>query len=139
MAHISDLDWTLIDNPANIFKVGEKIKAKIIEIKDGKISLSVKALKPNPWDKARDKYKKGDIIKGVVIKFNKHGALISIEEGVAGLAHISEFGTEEEMKKKLELGKSYAFQITLFDPKEQKLTLNYAEEGKAATAVEAEK
>ncbi len=139
LAHISELDWTLIDNPANLFKVGEKIKAKIIEIKDGKISLSVKALKPNPWDKARDKYKKGDIIKGVVIKFNKHGALISIEEGVAGLAHISEFGTEEEMKKKLELGKSYAFQITLFDPKEQKLTLNYAEEGKAATAVEAEK
>lgn len=136
LAHISELDWTLIDNPSNLFKVGEKIKAKIIEIKDGKISLSVKALKPNPWDKAKDKYKKGDIIKGVIIKFNRHGALASIEEGVSGLVHISEFGTEEEMKKKLELGKSYTFQITLFDPKEQKLTLNYAEEGKAITETE---
>ncbi|MCR4343043.1 MAG: S1 RNA-binding domain-containing protein [Patescibacteria group bacterium] len=136
LAHISELDWTLIENPGDLFKVGEKIKAKIIEIKDGKISLSVKALKPNPWEKAKDKYKKGDIIKGVIIKFNRHGALASIEEGVAGLVHISEFGTEEEMKKKLELGKSYAFQITLFDPKEQKLTLNYAEEGKAITETE---
>jgi len=136
LAHISELDWTLIENPGALFKVGEKVKAKIIDIKDGKISLSVKALKPNPWEKAKDKYKKGDIIKGVIIKFNRHGALASIEEGVAGLVHISEFGTEEEMKKKLELGKSYAFQITLFDPKEKKLTLNYAEEGKAIIETE---
>jgi small subunit ribosomal protein S1 len=140
LVHISELDWSLVEDPSKLFKVGEKVKAKIIEIKDGKISLSIKALKPNPWDKAKDKYKNGDIVKGVVIKFNKHGALVSIEEGIAGLVHISEFGPpadgEEEMKKKLELGKSYDFQITLFEPKEQKLTLSFLEEGKPITETE---
>jgi len=134
LAHISELDWGLVENPSNLFKIGEKTKAKIIEIKDNKISLSVKALKPSPWDEVTGKFKKGDIIKGVVIKFNQHGALVSIEEGVAGLAHVSEFGTETNMHSKLDLGKSYNFQATLFEPKEKRLTLSFVEEGKPATS-----
>lgn len=125
LAHISELDWSLVENPANLFKVGEKIHAQIISIKDGKVSLSIKALKFNPWENSQNKYNKGDVVKGVVIKFNKHGALISIEEGVAGLAHISEFGSEEEMRNKIELGKSYNFKISLFEPENQRLILNY--------------
>jgi len=65
-------------------------------------------------------------VQGVVIKFNRHGALASIEEGVAGLVHISEFGSEEKLREKLELGKSYQFKISLFDPKEQKMALTFA-------------
>jgi ribosomal protein S1 len=121
LAHISELDWSLVENPADLFKVGQKIKAQIISIKDGKVSLSVKVLKQNPWQDAEKKYNKGDIVSGVIIKFNKYGALVSIEEGISGLAHVSEFGSEAEMKKKIELGKSYPFQITLFEPKEQRL------------------
>ncbi len=128
LVHISELDWSLVENPADLYKIGEKTKAQIIEIKEGKISLSLKALKPNPWTAVAEKYKKGDIIKGVVIKFNKHGALISIEEGVAGLCHISEFGTEKKMKEKLELGKSYFFQAVLFEPADHRLILNFIEE-----------
>ncbi|MBU4476858.1 S1 RNA-binding domain-containing protein [Candidatus Parcubacteria bacterium] len=125
LVHISELDWALIENPADIFKVGQKVKTQIINIVDGKISLSIKILRPNPWDEIREKYNIGDIVKGVVIKFNKHGALISIEEGIAGLAHISEFSSEKNMKEKIELGKTYPFQISLFEPKEHRLILKY--------------
>lgn len=130
LVHISEMDWSLVDNPKKLYKAGDKIKVKIIEIKDGKISLSIKALKENPWKAAESKYKKGAKVTGVVIKYNKHGALVSIEEGVAGLVHISIFGTEEKMKEKLELGKSYSFTITLFEPKEQKMTLAPADTAK---------
>ena len=99
------------------------MKAKVIEIKDGKISLSIKALKENPWTEFEEKLKKGDIVPGVVIKYNKHGALVSIKEGVAGLVHNSTFGTESKLRESLELGKNYNFQITLFEPKEHKMTL----------------
>ena len=92
--------------------------------------MSLKALKPNPWVDAGTKYKKDDMVKGVVIKFNKHGALASIEEGVAGLVHVSEFGSEDKLRRNLELGKTYAFKITLFDPKEQKMALSFAGEKK---------
>lgn len=132
LVHISEIDWALVENPKLLFRVGEKIKVKIIEIKDGKISLSIKALKENPWAGAMEKYKKDDVVEAVVIKFNKHGALASIEEGIAGLVHISEFGSEEALHKALELGKRYTFKITLFDPKEQKMTLSFVDPSKKA-------
>lgn len=125
LVHISEMDWGLVENPRVLFKVGDKVKAKIIDIKDGKISLSIKATKMNPWVEAGNKYKKDDTVKAVVIKFNRHGALASIEEGVAGLVHISEFGSEDKLRAALELGKTYSFKITLFEPKEQKMTLSF--------------
>lgn len=127
LVHISEMDWSLVEDPRTLFKLGDKVQAKIIEVKNGKISLSIKALKENPWTKVAEKYKKDEIVSGVVIKFNKHGALVSIEEGVAGLIHVSEFGDEKKLKEKLSLGKSYQFKITLFDPKEHRMTLAVAE------------
>lgn len=130
LVHISEIDWSLVEDPRTLFKVGQKVKVKIIEIKEGKISLSIKALKENPWTHASSKYKKDMQVEGVIIKFNKHGALASIEEGVAGLVHVSEFGSEEKLRKTLELGKSYKFKISIFDPKDQKMALSYSGEKK---------
>ena len=130
LVHISEIDWGLVEDPRTLYKVADGVSVKVIEVKDGKISLSIKALKKNPWTNAAKKYKKGDIVKGVIIKFNQYGALVSIEEGVAGLVHISEFGTEEKLKERLELGKTYPFQITFFEPKDQKMTLGFMDEKK---------
>ncbi len=131
LIHISEMDWGLVEDPRKFFRVGEHVKAQIIEIKENKVSLSVKALKENPWKEAEKKYKKGDTVKGVVIKFNKYGALASIEEGVAGLVHISEFGGEDKLRAALELGKVYPFTISLFEPKDQRMTLSFGQEKKA--------
>ncbi len=127
LVHISEMDWSLVEDPKAMFKPGDKIKVKIIEIKDGKISLSIKALKPNPWVEAEKKYKKGQKVEGVIIKYNKHGALASVEEGIAGLIHISEFENEDALRETLELGRVYSFAVTLFDPKEQRMALSWKE------------
>lgn len=123
LVHKSEIDWGLVEDTHNHAKVGDSIKAKVIEVKGGKISLSMKSMRENPWKEANAKYKKGDVVSGLVIKFNKHGALVSIEEGVAGLMHISDFGSEEKMREKISLGKMYKFEISLFEPGEQKMTL----------------
>ena len=125
LAHISELDWGLVENPHTLFAVGDKVKVKVIEIKDGKISLSIKALKENPWHTAAERYSKDMEVPGVIIKYNKHGALASIEEGVAGLVHVSEFESPAALREALELGKTYTFTISLFEPKEQRMTLTY--------------
>ena len=130
LVHISEIDWALVEDPRRLYKIGDPVRVKIIEIKEGKISLSIKVLKQNPWIEAATKYKKDDVVKAVVIKFNKHGALASIEEGVAGLVHISEFGGEERLRQNLELGKTYPFKIALFEPTTQKMTLSFAGEKK---------
>lgn len=127
LVHISELDWGLVEDTRSMFKVGDKVQVKVIEVKDDKISLSIKQLKENPWEVAAKKYDKDQEVEGVVIKYNKHGALASIEEGVAGLVHISEFESEEELKEKLSLGSVYKFKITLFEPKEQRMTLSFKE------------
>ncbi|MBU6490748.1 S1 RNA-binding domain-containing protein [Patescibacteria group bacterium] len=126
LVHISELDWGLVEDPHSLFNVGDEVRVKVIEIKDGKISLSIKALRENPWHTAAGRYKKGMEVPGVVIKYNKHGALASIEEGVAGLVHVSEFATPAELRETLELGKTYPFTISLFEPKEQRMTLTFA-------------
>ncbi|HEX5774352.1 MAG TPA: S1 RNA-binding domain-containing protein [Candidatus Paceibacterota bacterium] len=127
LVHISELDWGLVEDPRALFNVGDQVRVKVIEVKDGKVSLSIKALKENPWKTASDRYKKGMEVHGVVIKYNKHGALASIEEGVAGLVHISEFANPQELRDALELGKTYPFTITLFEPKDQRMTLSYVQ------------
>lgn len=125
LAHISELDWSLVNNPADLFKEGDRVDVKIIGIDGGKISLSVKALKPDPWQLAAERYHKGDIVEGVVIRLNKYGALVSIEEGISGLCHVSEFKSEKEVRELLRLGKSYPFQILTFEPKDRQLTLSF--------------
>lgn len=129
LVHISEMDWALVEDPKNRYKVGEKVRVQVIEVKDGKVSLSIKALIEDPWKSASDKYKKGDKVDAVIIKYNKHGALASIEEGVAGLVHVSEFGGSEQLREALSLGSSYPFTITLFDPEDHKMTLTFKEEG----------
>ncbi len=125
LVHISELDWGLVEDTRALYKVGQQVKVKVIEVKDDKISLSIKQLKENPWVSAAKKYHKDQEVQGVVIKYNKHGALASIEEGVAGLVHISEFASEEELRNALSLGGSYKFTITLFEPKDQRMTLSF--------------
>ncbi len=129
LVHISELDWGLVEDTKSLYRVGQEVDVKVIEVKEDKISLSIKQLKENPWVTAKDKYNKGDVVSGVVIKYNKHGALASIEEGVAGLIHVSEFESEEDLKTKLSLGSVYQFKITLFEPSEQKMTLSHKDVG----------
>lgn len=130
LVHISELDWQLIDNPSEIIKVGQKVKAKIINTANGKVSLSMKALQKDPWEGIEEKYKKGDIIEGMVVKFNPFGAFVKIlsddkkvPSKIQGLCHISEFGTRTKMEEDLKIGENYQFQVIQISPAEHKMTL----------------
>jgi small subunit ribosomal protein S1 len=78
LIHISELDWAIVADPSEIVKLGDKLRAKIIDISDNKVSLSLKALKKDPWQGIENKYKKGDIFSGKVTKFNPFGAFVQI-------------------------------------------------------------
>src|SRR3989338_3785082 len=130
LAHISELDWGLVENPSDLFNVGERIQAKIINVEGGKVSLSIKTLKPDPWKDFASKFKKSDIIKGRVRKIDRFGVFVEIEDFLlSGLAHVSEFGSEKEMREHMELDKIYHFQILNLNSDERKLSLSYVKEG----------
>lgn len=139
LAHISELDWGLVENPSDLFQPDQRVKAKIISVEGGKVSLSVKALKPDPWKDFSQKYKKGDIVTGRVRKIDRYGAFVEVEEFLlSGLSHVSEFGSEKEMRSAMEVGKVYHFQILNLNSEERKLSLSYVKEGDAEPVQEKE-
>lgn len=123
LIHISELDWQLVENPAEVVKVGEAVKAQIININNNQVFLSLKSLKKNPWEEIEKEYKKDDVIKGKVTKFSTFGAFVEIAPKIRGLCHISEFESKEEMEKQLEIGKTYDFKVLLIEPKEHRMSL----------------
>jgi len=129
LVHISELDWQLIEDPAQVVQVGQNVKAQVIDISQGRVSLSLKSLKKDPWQNLN--YKTGDAIKGSVNRFNPFGAFVQISDTantdpdakIQGLIHISEFGSEAKMKEKLELNKEYEFQVLSFQPQRHWMSL----------------
>lgn len=123
LIHISELDHRLIESPRELVKIDDLIKAQIIEIRDGRVSLSMKALKPNPWEKVMEKYREGQEVFGKVARLNPFGAVINLDEIFQGLIKVSDFGSLEEMKKQLEIGGGYNFIIESIKPVEKRIIL----------------
>lgn len=93
LIHVSELDWVEKSiKPSKFFSIGDKVEAAVLKVsKDEKrISLSIKQLKPNPWDTVKDKYEVGQKITGKVKSFAEFGAFIALDEGVDALLHISD-------------------------------------------------
>ena len=124
LIHISEMDWNLVRDTKEKVKVGDKITAKIVEISDDdKISLSMKAMKNDPWDTINERFKQDDELSREVTTINSYGALVKIDDGIQGLVHISEFESEEELKKHIQKGKEYTFKIKSIEPDKRKISL----------------
>lgn len=123
LVHISEIDHRLIENPKEVVRVGESVQVKIIEIRDGRVFLSMKALRPDPWDRVPEQYQLGQEVRGSPYKFNPFGAVINLEDGLQGMVHVSEFGSVEEMRKVLLPGQSYCFTIEAIRPEEKRIIL----------------
>src|SRR3990167_4227124 len=123
LIHISELDWQLVENPSEVVKVGEIVKAQIININNNQVFLSLKSLKKNPWEEIEKEHKKGDIVKGKVIKFSPFGAFVEVSPKIRGLCHISEFGSQQKMEESLKPGETYDFQVLQIEPKEHRMSL----------------
>jgi small subunit ribosomal protein S1 len=122
LIHISEIDWKLIENPRDFLQVGQVVKAKIIDIDGNKISLSLKALKPNPWEKIEEKYTVGQTVKGDVAKITNYGALVQLDEGIYGLVPASEFG-DKKPSDFLKVGDKINVAIVSIDAKEHRIIL----------------
>lgn len=124
LIHSSEIDWKFIDNPKDILHAGEKIKAKIInlDMNTGRVFLSLKALKDDPWLKAEEKYQAGQKVKGKIIKIRQNGVFVEIPDDLIGILPASELGGKNPSEV-FETGKEYDMAIVSVDPKEHKLSL----------------
>ncbi|MDD3284237.1 MAG: S1 RNA-binding domain-containing protein [Patescibacteria group bacterium] len=126
LVHISELAWQRIDNPNDVIKVGDKVKAEIISVDDGRISLSMKKLISDPWKDIEKKYKIGGKVKGKVLKINPFGAFIELDKDIHGLAHISELSDHiiNSPEDVVVIGETYDFTIINLESKDHRLGLS---------------
>jgi len=126
LIHISELAWKRIENPGDVIKMGDKVKAKIISIDSSRISLSLKALKKDPWEKKTRKYKIGEIVEGEITKLSPFGAFVQLDRDIHGLAHISEItsGDKKKLEDLLNVGQKRKFKILSIEPEEHRLGLS---------------
>ncbi|HEY1859140.1 MAG TPA: S1 RNA-binding domain-containing protein, partial [Gemmataceae bacterium] len=93
LVHISEMSWTKrINHPSEIVSIGDQIEVQVLNINKDKqeISLGMKQVQPNPWDKVAERYPPGTVITGIVRNLTNYGAFIEIEEGIDGLLHVSD-------------------------------------------------
>ena len=93
LVHISEMSWTKrINHPSEVVSIGDQIEVQVLNINRDKqeISLGMKQVQPNPWDKVAERYPPSTVISGVVRNLTNYGAFIEIEEGIDGLLHVSD-------------------------------------------------
>lgn len=136
LVHISELAWQRIDNPRDFIKVGDAVKAEIISIDKGRISLSVRRLQEDPWQEVVKKYEIGQIVSGKVLKTNPFGVFVELDQDIHGLAHISEISNKKISSPEdvVKIGQTYDFKILSIEPKQHRLGLSL----KAASEPESE-
>ncbi len=101
LLHINDMSWGHVTRPKDFVKKGQEIELKVIRLDQEKkrINLSLKHFSEDPWLHFEDKYHVNDVVKGKVTKLTEFGAFIELEEGIEGLAHISEFSWTKKINK----------------------------------------
>ncbi|WNY57277.1 30S ribosomal protein S1 [Borreliella burgdorferi] len=126
--HKRNIAFNQVENVEDFVRVGDKLKLKIIKInpQTGKIELSLKALKANPWDSVDVKYKIDSIVKGKVVKILPFGAVIELDSELSGFLHISNFSWIRVVKSPQELiklGQIVEVKILEIDKENQKISL----------------
>ena len=124
LIHISEIDWQLIEDPRQLLRPGQQVTAKIIGIAKDRLSLSLKALKQDPWQEIASKYAKDQIVEGEVTKINTFGAFVQLDKDIHGLVHVSDFGSLENMNQELKAGQKYQFKIVAIEPPVHKMALS---------------
>ncbi len=128
LLHITDISWKKIYHPAEVLKVGDRIKVKILSInkETGRVTVGLKQLEAHPWEDIEKKYPIGSRIKGKVTGFTDNGAFVELEKGVEGMIHVSEMSWTKSIThpaQVLRIGDMVEVVILSIDKDERKISL----------------
>ena len=128
LVHISEIVWQRIDHPKDVLKVGDNVKAQIIDLNKSKIYLSLKRLVEDPWKHVKDKYSVGQKLEGEIHKVEAFGLMVKLDDDIHGLAHISDLtgkrlSDPKEFLSAFSVGDKHQFEIISMEPAEHRLGL----------------
>jgi small subunit ribosomal protein S1 len=146
LVHISDMSWTQrVKHPSELFQKGDEVEAVLLNIDTGdgdkpKISLGIKQLVPDPWDRIPYDYPQGKVVDGKVLKVLDFGAFVELEKGVEGLVHVSEISEEhvEDPRTVLNPGQEVKVLVLHADGAERKIGLSIKAASRAKDMADAQ-
>jgi small subunit ribosomal protein S1 len=129
LLHVTDISWGRIAKPSENFHKGDKITTKVLSFDSEKerVSLGLKQLADNPWEKITDKYPVGSVVQGKVVNLTDYGVFVELETGVEGLVHISEMYWTREIKhpsKVLNVGETIEVMVLEVNPLTKRVSLS---------------
>lgn len=126
LLHISEMSWGRVENPKKVFSIGDKVTVLIKDIQGEKIALSLKFPEENPWLKAEEKYKVGNVVDGKVARMTDFGAFVELESGIDALLHVSQIAKEHIDKPSdvLSVGEEITAKVVDFKKDEKKISLS---------------
>ncbi|HJZ88702.1 MAG TPA: 30S ribosomal protein S1 [Polyangia bacterium] len=146
LVHISDMSWTQRPkHPSELYQKGDEVEAVVLSIDttDGekpKISLGVKQLIPDPWDRIPYEYPVGKMVEVKVLKVLDFGAFVELEKGVEGLIHVSEMSEDRvsDPREVVRPGQKVSAEIISMDPTERKIGLSMKAAARQAEVADAQ-
>jgi small subunit ribosomal protein S1 len=128
LLHINDMSWGHVTRPKDFVKKGIRVQLKVIRMdaEEKKINLSLKHMTEDPWNRFEDTYQVDQVVKGTVTKLTDFGAFIELQEGIEGLAHISELSWVKRIshpKEVLQVGDEVETKILAYDIPNGKVSL----------------
>lgn len=128
LVHVSEISWGRVHHPTDVVKLGQQVDAYVIQVDQEKarIALSLKRLRPNPWQTAEARYYPGQVAEATITSIVPFGAFARLEEGLDGLIHISEMASEEKPPASINLqeGQQIKVRILHVDSARQRLGLS---------------
>jgi small subunit ribosomal protein S1 len=125
LVHISELSWGRIENPTEVYRPGQRVKVKVLSVdrERQRIALSIKALTPDPWETAPERYPIGSLAMGKVSQVVDFGSFIELEPGVEGLLHNSEL-RDFEQREELNPNEPLLVKIIRVEPERRRIGLS---------------
>ena len=128
LLHVTDMSWARLNHPAEILKVGQQLTVQVLDINKEKerVSLGLKQMQSNPWDKIEERFPVGQKVSGKVTNLMPYGAFVQIEDGVEGLIHVSELSWTKLIARPsdvLTLGQEVEAMVLGVNKDEQKISL----------------
>ena len=128
LLHVSDLSWTQkVNHPSEVLEKGQKLKVKILSIDPGqeKISVGLKQLESDPWEKVLARHPINSDVEAEIAKLVSFGAFARLENGIEGLIHVSEIGEDvQKPEDALKIGQKVKARVISIDPVERKIGLS---------------
>ena len=128
LLHVTDMSWGRLQNPGEMFKVGDSVQVKVLRFDRGRerVSLGYKQLLPDPWETIEERFPLGTRITGKIASVTDYGAFVELEPGVEGLVHVSEMSWSKRVKhpsKIVNPGDTVEVEVLGVDPKARRISL----------------